>query len=78
MMSRTSNGAPQNQRRHMRRLYDPEAKVYLHMSGQGTTQTEEWAWMGLPSQAAVLKERAETRGEAWPFQVIPVEGERNA
>lgn len=71
----TPNGRPQSHRRYQRRLYDVEAKVYLHQQGTGTTPKLGWAWMGTPAQANTLEAQAKIRGEDWPFTLIKVEGE---
>lgn len=56
--------------KHKVRLIDFEAGEYLHMSGVGTTKKLDWAWLGFAKQAEVLKQRAEERGESWPFRTI--------
>ena len=57
------------------RLRDPETRGYLHFSGwpiklvSGTA----YAWTGTRLQADRLRERAEARGEPWPFEITEME-----
>ncbi|MGB1390964.1 MAG: hypothetical protein ACPG61_18975 [Paracoccaceae bacterium] len=63
---------------HLIRLRVPETGEYLHMSGTGRTRNRHYAWLGLPRQARILRDRAHVRGEPWPYegeqggQVLPV------
>lgn len=51
----------------MHRLWNPETEHYLHMSGKGETANPDHSWLGFASQAAVLRDRAKTSGESWPY-----------
>lgn len=55
------------------RLFDPESRYYLHMSGQGLAKGSTWAWRGHRYQAHALRCRALTAGEDWPFVTIPAD-----
>lgn len=71
-------GAPENRavrdnRRKLRRLYDPERKRYLHMNGHMVTANTDYAWRGTWEQAGTLYERSVTRGEAWPYILVKLE-----
>lgn len=56
--------------KHKLRLVNVETGEFLHMSGSGTTRTQDWAWLGFRGQAETLKDRAEMRGEPFPFTPI--------
>lgn len=49
------------------RLWDPESRTYLHLSGKGTTASVDHSWLGFSYQAENLRQRAAIRGEDWPF-----------
>lgn len=53
----------------MVRLKNPETRRFLHLSGEGETDGETYAWLGYRHQADTLRDRAAVRGEAWPYEV---------
>jgi len=54
------------------RLQNPETQKLLHLSGEGETIDPAYSWRGYRTQAETLKQRAETRGEGWPYiEVTP-------
>lgn len=55
------------------RLRDPKTGAFLHLSGTRTTTNQHWSWLGHMHQADTLKQRANARGEYWPFQQVPRE-----
>jgi len=60
---------------HAVRLCDPLTGEYLHLSGQGRVRGTGYAWLGLPNQARTLRRLALNSGDAWPWTVVPREGE---
>lgn len=52
------------------RLQNTENGQFLHLSGQGDTRDETWAWIGYRHQAKTLAERAEISGDRWPYKVV--------
>lgn len=51
----------------MHRLWNPETRCYLHMSGAGETRDVNFSWIGFAYQADALRQRAAIRGEGWPY-----------
>lgn len=51
----------------MHRLWNPETRCYLHLSGAGETPDVNLSWIGFAYQAETLRQRAATRGEDWPY-----------
>lgn len=51
----------------MHRLWNPETKCYLHLSGAGETSAPDCSWLGYAYQADNLRQRASARGEPWPY-----------
>ncbi|WP_417261637.1 hypothetical protein [Celeribacter sp.] len=58
---------------HSIRLRAPSGD-YLHLSGQGTTKTIEWAWIGNNAQAKALMGRAIEKGQSWDFEEVSPDG----
>jgi hypothetical protein len=54
------------------RLWNPQTRKYLHASGSGEVQSEVYAWRGFYRQADVLMQRAQIRGDEWPYEPIEV------
>ncbi len=52
------------------RLRDPATGRLLHMSGKGTVPDINNSWLGYRYQAENLAQRAEIRGEDWPFKPV--------
>lgn len=50
------------------RLWNPETKQFLHMSGEIETPNETYAWLGHKIEARILRERALKAGKAWPYK----------
>lgn len=63
---RNSFGAHEDARMH--RLWNPETKQYLHLSGAGETPDVALSWLGYAHQADTLRTRARTRGDEWPYR----------
>lgn len=59
--------------RHAHRLWNPETRKYLHLSGQGETPGTVYSWSGFPHQARTLERRAADRGDDWPYIEAPLE-----
>lgn len=53
----------------MIRLRNSATRQYLHLSAEGETQGQTYAWLGYRHQADALRDRASVRGEAWPYVV---------
>lgn len=51
----------------MHRLWNPETKCYLHLSGAGETSNPDYSWLGFGCQADALRHSARQRGEPWPY-----------
>ena len=54
------------------RLINPSTGRYLHLSGKGEVSGTTYAWRGFVKQARVLRDRAQTRGEEWPYRMETV------
>lgn len=52
------------------RLRNPATRGWLHLSGHGETDNLDWSWLGTREQARTLRDRARTRGDAWPFRAV--------
>lgn len=59
--------------RHAHRLWNPETRQYLHLSGEGETPDTFYSWSGYPHQARTLERRATERGETWPYVEAPLQ-----
>jgi hypothetical protein len=66
------NTGPRDLRPHLRRLRNPDTGAWLHLSGQGETRDIALAWCGTRDQARTLRERAQARGDDFPFQIAPL------
>ena len=55
---------------HKVRLRDCTTGEFLHLSGQGRTRDIKNSWLGFAHQAETLRQRAQARGEPWPFTPI--------
>lgn len=51
----------------MHRLWNPETRCYLHLSGIGETRDVNFSWIGFAYHSDTLRQRTEARGEAWPY-----------
>ena len=54
------------------RLINPSTGRYLHLSGRGEVSGTAYAWRGFIKQARVLRDRAKSRGEEWPYRMEEV------
>ena len=63
-------------RPYLRRLYNPTTRAYLHLSGTGETPRIDYAWSGTKAQAQTLRDRAKTRGEAFPYRLAPLAAQK--
>lgn len=54
------------------RLWNPETRMYLHMSGTGETRDVNYSWRGFVRQAEALRERAAVVGNQWPYHMEDV------
>ena len=52
------------------RLYDADARLWLHQDGASTTSTVDHAWSGTRAQGRTLRARAKREGEPWPWKAI--------
>jgi hypothetical protein len=50
------------------RLFNTETQMFLHLSGVGETRDEVYAWRGFGHQAQAMQERAEAKGDPWPYK----------
>lgn len=51
----------------MHRLWNPETRRYLHLSGRGETDDVTWSWLGFHYQSEALRDRALLLGDDWPY-----------
>lgn len=51
------------------RLFNPETRQYLHLSGTGETKGTDYSWCGWRHQAARLKAAAKRDGAPWPYVI---------
>lgn len=56
--------------RDMIRLRDPATGRFLHLSGDSTVPTTNYAWLGYRYQAETLERIAHANGHAWPFVAV--------
>lgn len=52
------------------RLVNHETGMFLHFTGQNETKVLHYAWLGHGTQAKLLKEQAEARGDPWPYTLV--------
>lgn len=51
------------------RLRDSQGR-YLHLSAEGTTDNQDYAWFGTIEQARKIKAKAIARGDDWDFKAV--------
>ena len=52
----------------MHRLWNPQTRRYLHLSGEGETPNVDLSWLGYAHQARALREQFCNRGDHWPYR----------
>lgn len=55
----------------MHRLFNPETRQYLHLSGKGETPDVGLSWLGYQHQADTLRARALADSKPWPYRRRP-------
>lgn len=64
--TRNSFNAHEDARMH--RLWNPETKRYLHLSGDRETDDINLSWLGYQHQADNLRARALADSKPWPYR----------
>lgn len=68
-MSERAHFARLNGRKQLR-IYNPETRAYLHLSGAGETKGTDYAWCGTQHQAETLAAHARETGKDWPYVTL--------
>jgi hypothetical protein len=61
----------------MRRLRNPVTGAFLHLSGQGETRDQNYAWSGTADQARNLRAKLH-QGQQFPYLLIPFTDSKKA
>lgn len=64
---------PDDKRKNLRRLQNPDTGLFLHLSGRGEVKGTTYAWSGTPTQAEALRAQARANRKPFPYQLRRIE-----